>query len=187
MQMNTAHTPLSFTISQGSLEFMSISWWSYPTISSSATPFFLLPSIFPSIRVFSNELALHIRWPKFWSFSISPSNEYSKLISFGIDCFDLLAVQGTFTTRHIHNRVSFLFWPAATFFLELLVIALHSSPVAYWTPSNLVCSSSGVISFYTIRGVSEARILEWFAIPSSNGPRFVRTLHYDPSVLGGPT
>ena len=147
----------------------------------------LLPSIFPSIRVFSNELALHIRWPKFWSFSISPSNEYSKLISFGIDCFDLLAVQGTFTTRHIHNRVSFLFWPAATFFLELLVIALHSSPVAYWTPSNLVCSSSGVISFYTIRGVSEARILEWFAIPSSNGPRFVRTLHYDPSVLGGPT
>ena len=100
----------------------------------------LLPSIFPSVRVFSNELALHIRWPKFWSFSISPSNEYSKFISFGIDCFDLLAVQGTFTTRYIHSRVSFLFWPAATFFLELLVIALHSSPVANWIPSNLVCS-----------------------------------------------
>ena len=56
----------------------------------------LLPSIFPSIRVFSNELALCIRWPKYWSFSfsISPSNEYSGLISFGIDGFDLLAVQG---------------------------------------------------------------------------------------------
>ena len=58
-------------------------------------PLLLLLSIFPSIRVFSTELALHIRWPKYWSFSISPSNEYSGLISFRIDCFDLLAVQGT--------------------------------------------------------------------------------------------
>ena len=60
-------------------------------------PFFLLPSIFPSIRVFSNESALRIRWPKYWSFSfsISPSNEYSGLISFGMDWLDLLAVQGT--------------------------------------------------------------------------------------------
>jgi len=60
-------------------------------------PLLLLPSIFPSIRVFSNELALRIRWPKYWSFSfsISPSNEYSGLISFRIDLFALLAVQGT--------------------------------------------------------------------------------------------
>ena len=57
-------------------------------------PLFLLPSILPSIRVFSNESTLHIRWPKYWSFSISPSNEYSGLISFRIDWFDLLAVQG---------------------------------------------------------------------------------------------
>ena len=59
-------------------------------------PLLLLPSIFPSIRVFSNELALRIRWPKYWSFSfnISSSNEYSELISFRIDWFDLLAVQG---------------------------------------------------------------------------------------------
>ena len=58
-------------------------------------PLLLLPSIFPSIRVFSNELGLHIRWPKYWSFSfsISPSNEYSRLISFRIDWLDLLAVQ----------------------------------------------------------------------------------------------
>ena len=56
----------------------------------------LLPSIFPSIRVFSNESALCIRWPKYWSFSISPSNEYLELISFRIDWFDILAVQGTF-------------------------------------------------------------------------------------------
>ena len=60
-------------------------------------PLLLLPSIFPSIRVFSNELGLHIRWPKYWSFSfsINPSNEYSGLISFRIDWFDLPAVQGT--------------------------------------------------------------------------------------------
>ena len=58
-------------------------------------PFILLPSIFPSIRVFSKELVLHIRWSKYWSFSISPSSEYSGLISFRIDWFDLLAVHGT--------------------------------------------------------------------------------------------
>ena len=58
-------------------------------------PLLLLPSIFPSIRVFSNESVLRIRWPKYWSFSISPSNEYSGLISFRMDWFDLLAIQGT--------------------------------------------------------------------------------------------
>ena len=60
-------------------------------------PLLLLPSIFPSIRVFSNESVLHIRWPKYWnfSFSISPPNEYSGLISYRMDCLDLLAIQGT--------------------------------------------------------------------------------------------
>ena len=58
-------------------------------------PLLLPPSIFPSIRVFSNESALHIRWPKYWTFSISPSNEYSGLISFRMDWLDLLAVEGT--------------------------------------------------------------------------------------------
>ena len=59
-------------------------------------PFLLLPLVFfPSIRVFSNDLALHIRWPEYWSFSITPSNEYSGLISFRIDWFDLPAIQGT--------------------------------------------------------------------------------------------
>ena len=58
-------------------------------------PLLLLPSIFPSITVFSNESLLHIRWPKYWSFSNSPSSEYSRLISFRIDWFDLFTVQGT--------------------------------------------------------------------------------------------
>ena len=68
-------------------------------------PLLLLPSIFPSIRVFSNESALHIRWPKYWrfSFSISASNEYSRLISFRIDWLDLLAVQGTLKSLLQHH------------------------------------------------------------------------------------
>ena len=75
-------------------------------------PLLLLPSVFPSIRVFSNELVLQIRWPKYWSFSmsISPSNEYSGLISFRIDWFDLLAVQGTLKSlfQHHSSKTSFL-------------------------------------------------------------------------------
>ena len=68
-------------------------------------PLLLLPSVFPSIRVFSNESVLPIRWPKYWSFSfnISPSNEYSQLISFRMDWLDLLAVQGTFNNLLQHH------------------------------------------------------------------------------------
>ena len=77
-------------------------------------PLLLLPSIFPSIRVFSNESALHIRWPKDWSFSfsISPSNEYSGLISFRIDWFDLHAVQVSLKSllQHHNSKASILWW-----------------------------------------------------------------------------
>ena len=68
-------------------------------------PLLLLPSIFPRIRLFSNESALHVRWPKYWSFSISPSNEYSGLISFRIDWFDLLAVQGALKSLLQHHNL----------------------------------------------------------------------------------
>ena len=68
-------------------------------------PLLLLSSIFPSIRVFSSESALHIRWPKYWSFSFNPSNEYSGLISFRIDWFDLLAVQGTLKNLLQHHSL----------------------------------------------------------------------------------
>ena len=86
-------------------------------------PLLLPPSIFPSIRVFSSESVLHIRWPEYWSFSlnISPSNEYSGLISFRIDCLDLLAVQGTLQSliqhqfKNINSSVlSFLYSPSLT-------------------------------------------------------------------------
>ena len=91
----------SLTISQSLLKFMSIAL----VMPSSHLIFWcsvlLLPSIFPSIRDFSNESAVHIRWPKYWSFSfsISPSNEYSGLSSLKIEWFDLLAVQGTLTSH----------------------------------------------------------------------------------------
>ena len=85
-------------------------------------PLFLLPSIFPSIRVFSNESALCIRWPKYWSFSISPSNEYSGLISFRMDWLDLLAVQGTLKSllQHLSSKASIL-WYSALFMVQKLV------------------------------------------------------------------
>ena len=82
----------------------------------------LLPSIFPSIRVFSNESALYITWPKYWSFSfsISPSNEYSGLISFWMDWFDLFAVQETLKSllQHHSSKASIL-WRSAFFILQL--------------------------------------------------------------------
>ena len=85
-------------------------------------PFFLQPSTFPSIRVFSSESALCIRWPKYWSFSfsISPSNEYSGLISFRIESFDLLAVQGTLKSllRH-HNLKASILRHSAFFMVQL--------------------------------------------------------------------
>ena len=81
----------------------------------------LLPSNFPSIRVFSNELALHIRWPKYWSFSfsISPSNEYSGFVSFRIDWFDLLAVQGTLKSLPQHNSKASVLHHSTFFMVQL--------------------------------------------------------------------
>ena len=85
-------------------------------------PLLLLPSIFPSIRVFSNESVFHIRWPKYWSFSFSiyPSNEYPGLISFRMDLLDLLAVQGTLKSllQHISSKASIL-WCSAFFIVQL--------------------------------------------------------------------
>ena len=94
-----------------------LSRWCHPTISSS-----VVPSIFPSVRVFSNESALHIRWPRYWScsFSISLSNEYSRLISFRVDWLDLLAVQGTLQSllQHHSSKASIL-WCSAFFVVQL--------------------------------------------------------------------
>ena len=83
-------------------------------------PLLLLPSIFPSMRVFSNEFTIHIRWPKYWIFSISPSNENSGLVSFRIDWVDLLAVQGTLKSllQH-HNSKASILWLSVFFMVQL--------------------------------------------------------------------
>ena len=96
---------LSITNSWSSLKLMSIESVMPSNHVILCCPLLLLPSIFPSIRVFSNESVLHIRWPKYWSFSfsISPSNEYSGLISFRMDWLDLLAVQGTLKSLLQHH------------------------------------------------------------------------------------
>ena len=101
-------------------------------------PLLLQPSIFPSIRVFPNESVLHIRWPKYWSFSfnISPSNEYSGLSSFRMDWLDLLAVQGTLKSllQHHSSKASIL-WCSAFFTVQLLhpYMTTGKTIVTRWT------------------------------------------------------
>ena len=99
-------------------------------------PLLLLPSIFPSIRVFSNELALHIKWPKYWSFSfsISPSNEYSGLISFRIDWFDLLPVQGTVKSLlQLHSSKASILQHSAFFMVQLSHPYMTTIALTRWT------------------------------------------------------
>ena len=115
---------MSITNSRSLLKFMSIE-----LVSSNhlilCHPLLLPPSIFPSIRVFSNESVLRIRWPKYWSFSfsISPSNEHSGLMSFRMDWLDLLAVQGTLKSliQH-HSPKTSILWCLAFFIVQLLSI-----------------------------------------------------------------
>ena len=113
---------LSNTSSQNSLKLMSIESMMPSNHLILCYPLLLLPSIFPSIRVFSSESVLHIRWLKYWSFSfsISPSNEYSGLVSFRMDWFDLLAVQGTLKSllQHHSSKASIL-WCSAVFMVQL--------------------------------------------------------------------
>jgi len=108
-------------------------------------PLLLLPSVFPSIRIFSNELSLYIRWPKYWSFSFStsPSNEYSGLISFRIDWFDLLAVQGTLKSLLQHHCSKASILQHSAFFMVQLsypyVTTGKTIALTIWTfVSNLV-------------------------------------------------
>ena len=110
--MAACQASLSITNSQSLLKLMSTELVMPSNCLIHCCPLLLLPSIFPSITVFSNESVLHIRWPKYWSFSfsISPSNEYSRLIFFRIDWLDLLAVQGTLKSllQHHSSRASML-------------------------------------------------------------------------------
>ena len=136
----TSQAHLSFPISQSLLKCMPIV---LVMLSKHVIccPLLFLPSIFPSIRVFSNELALYIRWPKYWSFSfsISPSNEYSGLISFGIDCFDLLAVQGTVKSPlHHHSSKAQILVYSAFFKVQLSHLYMTTGKIIALTAGTFV-------------------------------------------------
>ena len=113
--------PLSSTVSQSLLKFMSIELMMPSNHLILCCPLLLLPSVFPSIRVFSSKSALRIRWLKYWSFNfnISPSNEHSGLI-FRIDCFDLLAVQGTLKSLLQHHSSKASVLQCSAFFIVQL-------------------------------------------------------------------
>ena len=113
---------LSITNAQSLLKLMSIESVMPSNHLILCCPLLLLPSVFPSIRVFSNESVLRIRWPKYWSFSfsISPSNEYSRLISFRIDWLDLFAVQGALKSLFQHHSLkASVLWFSAFFLVQV--------------------------------------------------------------------
>ena len=139
---------LSFTISQSLFKLHSTELVMPSNRLIFCRPLLLLPSIFPRIRVFFNELAVCIRWPQYWnfSFSISLSNEYSGLISFRIDWFDFFAVQGTLKSllQHHTSKASIL-WPSAFFMVQL------TSTHDYWRNHSFdyrdLCRESNVSAF----------------------------------------
>ena len=140
----TAHqAALVSTISQNLLKLMSMMPSNHLILCH---PLLLLPSIFPSITVFSNESVLQIRWPNYWSFSfsISPSNEYSRLISFRIDWFDLLAVQGILKSllQH-HNSKASIFQPSAFFMVQLSHLYITTGKTIALTAVSLLEEAAG--------------------------------------------
>ena len=146
---------LSITKSQSLLKLMSIEAVKPSKHLVLCCPLLLLPSIFPSIRVFSNEWALHIRWPKYWSltFSITHSNEYSQLISFRIDWFDLLAVQGTVKRLLQHHSLkASILWHSAFSVVQLshpYMTIGKTIALTIWTFVNKVMS----LLFNTLSGL----------------------------------
>ena len=130
---------LSFTFSQRLLKLMSVESMMPSNHLILCHPLLLLDSIFPSIRVFSNESVLHRRWPKYWSFtfSISHSNESSGLISFRTDLFDLLAVQGTLKSIHQHHSSEASVLQLSAFFMVqlsyLYMTTLKNIALTSWT------------------------------------------------------
>ena len=137
-------------------------------------PLLLLPSIFPSIRVFSNDSVLHIRWPKYWSFrfSISPSHEYSGLISFRMNWLDLLAVQGTLKSllQHHSSKASIL-WCSAFFIVQLSdPYMTNGKPIALtgWTfVSRVMSLLSNMLSRLVITSFPKNKcpLITWLQSP----------------------
>ena len=189
---------LSFSISQSFLRFMSIELVMPSNHLILCFPLLLLPSVFPSIRVFSNESAVRTRWPKYWSysFSFSPSEEYPRLISFKIDWFDLLAVQGTLKRllQHDSSKASILWCPAfftvqlshlyittgktialtiRTFVGKVMSLLFSTATAAPTAKSLQSCPTlcdpiDGSPPGSPVPGILQARTPEWVAISFSN-------------------
>ena len=140
----TCQSPLYSRFSQNLLRFMAIESVMLPNHLILCHPLLLLLSVFPSIRVFFNEWALHIRWPKYWSFSfsISPSNEYSGFMSFKIDWFDLLAVQGTLKSvlQYHSSKASFLYGPT--------LISIHEYLKNHSFDYTVLCQESDISALF---------------------------------------
>ena len=151
----------------------------------------LLPSVFPSIRVFSNESVLHIRWPKYWSFSISPSNEYSGLISFRMDWVDLLAVPETLKIllQHHSSKVSII-WCSAFFILQLSHPYMTTGKTIALTRWNFVGKVMSLLFSMLSRLVitflprSKHLLISWLQSPSAVilEPPKVKSATVSPSV-----
>ena len=165
---------LSFTITWNLLKPMSIESVMLSNHLILYHPFLLLPSIFLSIRVFSNESVFHIRWPKYWSFSSSPSNEYSWLISFRIDRLDLLAVQGNLKSllQHHSSKASIL-WPSAFFMVQLwhpYMTTGKTIALTIWTFVRKVMSLLfNMLSRFVIAFLPRSKhlLLPWLQSPST--------------------
>ena len=161
---------LSSTISRSLLKFMSTESVMLSNHLFLCQPLLLLPSIFPSTKVFSNESALHIRWPKYcnFSFSTSPSDEYSELISFRIDWFDLLVVQGTLKSLLQHHNLKALILRHSAFFM------VHLSHLYMTLGKTIALTIWGIVSKVTsllFNTLSRFVIVDCFnAIPAKIPP-----------------
>ena len=174
---NAAHqAPLCSTISQSLLKFMSIESVILSNLLILCHPFLFLPSVFPSIRVFANELHLCMRWPKYWrfSFNISPSSEHSGLISFRIDWLDLLGVQGTLKSlfQHHSSKASIL-RHSAFFTVQLSHLYMTTGKTIALTRWTLVGKVMSVLLNMLSRLVitflprSKPLLISWLQSPSA--------------------
>ena len=192
-QTAASQASLSITNSQSLLKLMSIESVMPSNHLILCHSLLLLPSIFPSIRVFSNESALHIRWPKYWSFSfnISPSNEHPGLISFRMDWLDLLAVQGTLKSLLPHHNSKASVLQRSAFFIVQLshpyMTTGKTIALTRWTFVGKVMSlllnmlSRLVIAFLPR---SKRLLISWLQSPSAVilEPRKIKSVTVSPSI-----
>ena len=172
-----------------------LSWWFHPTILILYHPLLLLPSIVPSIMVFSNELTLRIRWVKYWSFSISPSNEYSELIFFRVEWLDLLAVQGTLNSLFQHHNLKILIlWCSAFFMVQFSHPYMTTSkPIALTIQTfvgQVMSLHFNILSRFVIAFLSRSKrlLITWLQSPSTvifgaQENKISHCFHFFPSCL----